>query len=212
MLVGGTGREPWVAQGSLYDGFDATDTDPIAGWTTLGSPDTVSTNTDEDSILKVAETGAGSNNVVGIYKSWSPSAGKFVETWLTDRVFKDSASSYVGMFVGEAGGAGKLLLMGIGRYGSAWDDKFVNFLYPNRTTYGSEPASITGPWRPPFGIRMVYNSSSSVDVFLSHGGGGWIKLAAAINPGFTIGIAGVGGDMSASGFSTEAYFDYFNDG
>src|SRR6187551_670640 len=63
MLVSGTGREPWGSQGSLFDGFDATDTDPIAGWTTLGSPDTVSTNTAEDSILKVAETGAGSNNV-----------------------------------------------------------------------------------------------------------------------------------------------------
>lgn len=198
-------------EGSLYDPFETADTDPISGYTTMGSPDVLDTHTNHPSQLYVKEQGAGAVNVVGLYKSWSPSAGKFVETWLTDAVFHPTTSSYVGLFIGEAGGAGKLTLTGIGRYGAVFDDKYILFQYNSRTSFASEPTSILGPWRPPLGLRIVYNSSTSLDFFISHGIG-WRKIFAALNPGYTIGIVGVGGDMSASGFSTEAWFDHLNDG
>jgi hypothetical protein len=204
-------RQP-DSQGGLYLPFDTTDTsDPVVGLTMLGSPDVFDSNSTAKSHLTVKETGSGAVNVVGGYMSWSPSAGQYVETWLTDAVLSASLSSYVGVFCGEAGGTGKLLLAGIGRYATAWDDKLVAFSYTNRTTFSGE-TSVTGPWRTPLGIRLVFNSSTSYDVLLSHGGVGWRKLIAGHNPGFTPAIAGLGGDMSANGFQTEAYFDYLNNG
>ena len=201
------------SQGGLYDPFDTTDTsDPVSGLTMLGSPDVFDANSTAKGHLVVKESGSGSVNIVGGYKTWSPSAGQYVETWLTDAVFHPSNSSYVGMFIGEAGGTGKFCLVGLGRYATAWDDKLIVFNYNSRTSFASEPASVTGPWRPPFGLRVVYNSSTSIDVYMSHGIG-WRKLVSAVNPGsFTPAIVGLGGDMSASSFTTEAYFDYLNNG
>jgi hypothetical protein len=206
--------DPMAARGSLYDGFDTTDTSPpIAPWTTLGSPDTLTANnTTSVSQLYVAESGAGSVNLAGAYQTWSPSNGNYVETWLTDFTLSSSLSSYVGIFVGEAGGTGKFSFLGIGRYAAAYDDRAVIFQYTSRTAFGSETGSVAGPWRGPVGLRLVYNSSTSMDYWLTTGGLGWRRLVTGTNIGFTVGIAGIGGDMSASSFTTEAWFEYFNNG
>lgn len=65
-------------------------------------------------------------------------------------------------------------------------------------------ANTRGPWY----IKVVVNSTTSVDSFVSTDGYAWVQIEAAFNPGFTIGSMGLG-VVEGSGPDMSAYVDFF---
>lgn len=202
--------------GSLWDSFDTTDTsDPMTGYTTLGSPAAHNINSFARSHYYLKAAAAASPSLDGIYRSWSPSDGDYVECWLTGHK-TDIANYIAGLFIGEAGGAGKIMSLHVTmNYNAIWDSHVGVFKYTNRTTFSSEPFASTNlrdiPHEGGIGLRWARESSSAFRFYLSWDGNLWLPHSATIDPAFTVGIVGLFCDTnSASGSGAEAIFDWLN--
>lgn len=206
-----------LTKGALFDGFDTTDTsDPITGWTTLGSGDISAhdTNSAAKSHYHIKKT-VTSGGLVGIYKSWSPSAGKAVSCRISDEVIRNT-NNVVGMFIAEAS-PGKIMTFMQGNYAAVLDRRLLSYDYTNRTTFAAENGAgglTTGaPYSLPLCLKMIWVSSTEIRLQFSQGGMGWINYFDSpwFDPGFTVGAAGLFVDTNASGTDVEGFFDWFND-
>lgn len=200
-----------MVQGSLYDPFD---TDTIGStWTAWGSP----TVHDIDSTIPgnyyIQEAAAAGVSLSGIFRTWTPTSnGDYVETWITDA--QAAHGNYVcGLFIGEAGGAGKVLTLFFNDGDTANIPELGSYRYNSRTSFN---ATLFGPiqnqLRPPFGLRIKRETGTTVfGFYFSQSGRLWTPISATFDPSMTVGIAGLFTDTNdATGIGIEAAFEYFN--
>jgi len=76
-------------------------------------------------------------------------------------------------------------------------------------TFGSQTSALLpNHWGPTY-LKVVVNSSTSVDTFASVDGWAWLPIETAFNPGFTPGVMGLACNEENSGGGQESYFDWF---
>ncbi len=178
------------------DEFDTTDTsDPMTGWTTLGSP-THDINSTRKSHYYLASS-AASVALQGIYKAMTPAFT--VTCKLNDYTITSTTAMRAGLMIAEAS-PGKLESISMSNNGA-----LLVTAWTNRTTFGSNPGSFTLGYLPTY-FRIVVHSSTNVDYQASIDGKIWTSILAARNPGFTVGAAGL--FINPLGSLTEAEFDW----
>lgn len=187
--IPGLSGSPDIPPGSPHaddDEFDATDTsDPMTGWTTLGTPTTHDINSTVLSHYYVKRNAAAGTKLDGIYKT--PPSFTWTATCKVSDASVHADFMKAGLFIVEAG-PGKIEALQVesnGSYGRPMVEA-----YTNRTTYASAPYGGPGGIGVPIYLRITARSSTDIDWLWSHNGLVWNKVVAARNPGFT--IAGVG--------------------
>jgi hypothetical protein len=204
------------AGGAFDDEFDTVDaTDPLTGWTTMGALTAHSTSSAAKSMY-YARSAAGGNLVNGIFKA-APTI-PFTVTMKIDNGVIGSNYQMGGLVLCVAGGAGALTFFGLnfdssGGYGTRG---LIVMKCSNPATFSS--LQHTGAFAysygadafvwPPVYLRIVVNSSSSVDYQYSRDGRYFNTQYAASNPGFTVGAVGIAVRPPNSGYATELYSDW----
>jgi len=173
---------------SYDDEFDTTDSsDPITGWTTLGSFTALTSNV-VPSHLRMYTSSSTSYNVNGIYKA-IPSMPFTVTAKLTDYLH-NANYQHIGIMLTEAS-PGKLFLYGpCSHTGHSFWTTFMYFVWNSRTSRSSTYSEPDGPYRKPY-IRLIVASSTDVTTQCSEDGLVWVTKSANVNPGFTIGNVGL---------------------
>jgi hypothetical protein len=199
-----------IPGGGSDDEFDTTDTsDPMTGWTTMGTPTTHDINSTLKSHYYLKLNSAAGEHYTGIYKAWSPSAGSKVTAKLAAALGSADFARAGVLFVSEAT-PGKIRSIGLLHSGITPQINVDSFTNP--TTYLTNTTAVAPNFLSrwdfvlPFYFRIVYNSSTSLDFQASINGIFWVTYVAAMNPAFTIGAVGLAVDNN--GGSAEAYFDW----
>ena len=208
--MAGSSDIPPASPGTLDDEFDTTDTsDPMTGWTTRQTPTTHNINSFLKSHYYVKRTAvATSAGHVGIEKNWTPSAGQYCSTKLTDCVIARSGNQ-VGAALWVTDGTKFEMIRVI------YDSTFNTLRVTAYNTVGAPTSDLAGIQAPdrqaqgPVWFRVRYNSSTSIDWLVSFGGIFYSPVLLARNPGFTISQVGIGLDTQNTALDGEAVFDYF---
>lgn len=190
------------------DEFDTTNSsNPITGWTAIGSLSSCNTNTTKKSHLYLNAASNAAYNLAGIYKAWSPSNGDTVTIKVSDRSWLGTFQK-VGVFVGEAT-PGKTFGMYIAHETNL---PFIpgtkQYSAPSGGSLTNNVAAPTGSSWFPFYLRIVYNSSTSIQGQISLGGHFWRAIATAVNVGFTVGSYGLVVSPENTSGSVEALIDW----
>jgi hypothetical protein len=201
-LAGSADREPSSPHAD-DDEFDSTDTDPITGWTTLGSPTTLNENTTALSRLYM-KANAAALGLHGIYKA-SPSMPFTVTAEMSDYV-STGGNARAQIAVLEAGGAGKILSFGFPGNNTRPSDLIVDF-WTNRTSYASTPVAIVFEPGARY-LRMIVTSSTNIQCQFSLDGTAWWNFGASLNPGLTVGAVGYVLEGHTSGQAAELVSDW----
>lgn len=195
------------AAGGSDDEFNTTDTsDPMTGWTTLGTPtahDINSTVKGHYYIKKSAAAGVGWH---GIYKA-VPGLPDTIITKIAALNGKNQFNT-AAIFFGESP-PGKMETIGI-RFSANQQCRVEHDSWTGPT--GTGAAITTGadmyPYAGPLWVKLVLTSSSSISVYLSTNGLLWLPFTIARNPGFTIGVAGLVVDCENASDDVEGLFDW----
>jgi hypothetical protein len=171
--------------GTNDDEFDTTDTsDPMTGWTTIGTPTTHNINSTIKSAYYVSKTAAAGIGVHGIRKA-SPSLPFTVTAQITPGVME--ANARAGLMVGVAT-PGQMISL-------SWDgtnstDTFIHIdQWTSPTVYQASVASATVGYYPY--LRIICTSSTAIQMQFSPNGYLWYDYAGSLNPGFTIASVGL---------------------
>ena len=183
------------------DEFDTTDTsDPMTGWTTLGTPTAHDINSTKRSHYYVKKA-AGSISLVGIYKAMSP---PFTVTACLSSWIMAEGNARAGVFVAVAS-PGKIVEIGRGSDDGA--TLYVD-IWSSPTAFSSVHGSTAARSRYRY-LRLVAASSTDLSALASQDGVLWEPIGTQnFNPSMTIGAAGLLIDPGASGIATEATFDW----
>lgn len=193
-----------VAGGS-DDEFNTTDTsDPMTGWTTLGSPTTHNINSAAKSHYYVKQSATASLSWVGIYKAKSPSFT--VVCKLSDSIFRANNAA-AGLFVGEST-PGKMLVLERGHFTTSNAGGIAFELFTNPTTYSTTYQNLTRYATGPIYLKLVVTSSTNISAYWSHGGLSWHVVETGRNPGFTVGSVGLCAKAENATYDQEAFFDW----
>lgn len=189
------------ASPSAYDDeFNTTDTtDPIGGWTTLGTSfDALNSNSDAASHLHMKKIAPGTFQVYGIYKT-APSVPYTVTCKVTDYQ-KLGGYAQAGLMITETS-PGKLFVFGpCSSSGLDW----VAGAWASRTSRSSAIES-----RPGLGwvqyMRMIITSGTNVTCQVSDNGLVWHTIHSSLNSGLTpanvgLFITGQDGNVLCEGF------------
>jgi hypothetical protein len=194
-----------TSAGSGDDEFDTTDTtDPITGWTTLGTLDGLNTNSTVKSHLYLKKSATASTRIDGIYKAKSPAFT--VTAKVSDHTVR-ATFSRVGIFIGEAT-PGKIETMGF-----VWANTTMQaevLAMTNPTTFSSTVSGtdVRVALQVPVFLRVVVTSSTDVTYQFSIGGTMWRSVVTSRNPGFTVGSAGLFVNPQNASNDVEATFDW----
>jgi hypothetical protein len=192
--------------GASDDEFDTTDTsDPMTGWTTLGTPTSHDINSTAKSHYYVKQNAGGAVNLVGIYKAKSPAFT--VTAKMTADTVLATAQGRAGLFIAEAA-PGKIESIGHYTVSGGVPVGVAVDVWTNRTTFSSTPATSLYQTGAHLYLQIVVTSSTNVTYKFSYNGLLWHVLASARNPGFTVGAAGLLIDPNSSGDPVEALFDW----
>ncbi len=190
--------------GGSDDEFDTTDTsDPMTGWTTMGSPTAHDINSTIKSHYYIKVNANAGTSFCGIYKAMSPAFT--VTTRVSDYT---SALNYnmVSLFVAEAS-PGKMWSISAQHSTIPFDIRTESWTGP---TSGSanvlDVAERFG--RPPIYFRIIVTSSTNVTFLYSCNGLIYVPVASAINVGFTVGAAGIAVQPISASNAMEAAFDW----
>jgi hypothetical protein len=178
------------------DEFDA-----LAGWTTLGSLDTLNVS-DFTSKVHIVKNTSGSR-IDGIYKA-APSVPFTVTCRISDALYELNYDYYGIMLLDDTPTAlftGGFFYVGGERY---WG----HYPWSNNTSRGagSEQSSV-GPQVRNY-IRMVVTSSTSVNLQASLGGLVWETFGTGVNPGLTVAKVGLFASGNGGSVKAEAAFDW----
>jgi hypothetical protein len=185
--------------GAIDKEFDSS----TLGGAAVGTPTTIDADTTAKGHLYINLAAAAGTHWSGRAWSWSPSNGHYVKAKLADyRIF--SNYNRVALFVGEAT-PGAMRLINVDA------ENRIATLSASSPTNASYITQLSGrdPWAPIY-FRIVYNSSTSLDLQFSRAGLTWTTVSAAVNPGFTVGSAGlvVSNEDGTSGHDVEAFWDW----
>lgn len=192
--------------GADDDEFDSTDTsDPMTGWTTLGTPTAHDINSTAKSHYYISKSATAGPAQHGIYKAKSPAFTMTAK--LADLTLNGNDNS-AGIFVGEAT-PGKMLIAGL-YFNSGVDPRrqILCQIWTNPTTYSSTVATIQGSHEAPIYLRVVATSSTNVSTYYSVNGFAWRLIASATNPSMTVASAGLFMLQNNATYDMAAYFDW----
>jgi hypothetical protein len=181
---------PPTSPGSGDDEFNTTDTsDPMTGWTTLGTPTTHNINSTFKSQYYVEKAAAAGVNLVGIYKAKSPAFT--VTCKLTGSIHVQDFMT-AGLFIGEAA-PGKMEIICLRNQGVTYFGQVMTLTATSPTgTLGIITAASGHYGHGPLYLRIVVVSSTDVTYYWSTNGYLFTRYGAANrNPGFTIGAVGL---------------------
>jgi hypothetical protein len=203
-ISGLQGSPDITVAGTNDDEFDTTDSsDPMTGWTTLGTPTSHDINSTVKSHYYVRQAATATLGIVGIYKA-IPAVPFTVTCKLSDADIQTNFN-LAGLFVAEAS-PGKIEALeflhtstGIG-YGVD--------AYTNRTTFASTPVAFTVGYDAPIYLRCIVTTTTSIGWYVSRGGLIWRKLVSGRNPGFTVGAVGLQVASQSATTDGEAVFDW----
>ncbi len=190
------------------DEFDQNAAGTPSGWTSFNSPDTLNTN-DIKSHVHIKKNANANPQWAGIYKT-NPSTPFTMTAKITDSYLR-SQWEKAGIFVGQTtpGSASNVLVIlgntyetGVGPRAAA--DKWTDY-----NTYGaSAGGTAVDRLGMPLYIRIVANSNTSLDFYVSRGGLIWIPIVTAYNPSITIATVGLAVSPENSSNAAEAFFDW----
>lgn len=197
------GDGPIAPSGGDDDEFDTPDaSDPMTGWTTLGTPTAHDIDTTAVSRYYVKQA-AGGSGWVGIYKA-VPSM-PFTVTALLSGTSAQAVYAAAGLFIGEST-PGKMEVL-------AWtkanqpDGPNLEY-FTNPTTYAGTTGN-TFQYRPrKMFFKMVVASSTDVSYYVSEDGFTWMLITASRNPGFTVAKVGLCVKAENGTYAVEAVFDW----
>lgn len=188
------------------DEFNTTDTsDPMTGWTTLGTPTAHDINSTFKSHYYVKKAAASGTNLTGIYKAipstpFTVTCKVSAATYLNTNYVRGGA-----LFVAETS-PGKVQAV------HPVYDSFARIAivaYTNPTTFASNTASTTETHGgSPYYLRIVCADTTHADYQFSHDGMVWYSLAGNVATGFTIGSVGLFVDPEQTSYAVEACFDW----
>lgn len=179
----------------------------LSGWTTLGSPDVIDANT-LASNLHISIASPGTFQIHGGYKA-APSMPFTVTAKLSD--YRVDANFQQQGFILAESSPGKIFFYGPIFQSSNGTPEMIVGNWASRTSRSSV-TEYGGTRHFPQYIRMVVNSSSSVDLYYSMKGLVWVPLATAYNPGFTIGNIGFGISGNDNNVPVELFVDWMRFG
>ena len=168
----------------------------LSGWTTLGSLNT-SNVTDFPSHWHVKKATIGLQ-IHGIYKA-APSTPFTVTAKFSDIMYAGNYNEY-GLALGDSTPTA-WWSMSLSVYPSPWS--IQNDVWTNNTSRSG--ATNYSQYDQPRYLRLIVNSSTSVDVRVSMNGLIWDPVVNALNPGFA---SKVGIVVSANGVDAEAAVDW----
>jgi hypothetical protein len=207
VIIPGLAGSPDIrAGGADDDEFDTTDTsDPMSGWTTLGTPTAHDMNSTWLSHYYVTKA-PGGVSLTGIYKA-IPSMPFTVTAKLAGDNNSADVQSRAALFVAEAT-PGKVVT--VGKYGLSSMGLAAD-IWASPTSYTSQHGVVTptGPPGSPVYLRIIVTSSTDVTFQWSVNGKIWFTLGtASMNPSMTIGSVGLCLDPQSSGATIAAAFDW----
>jgi hypothetical protein len=193
-----------VDAGTNDDEFNTTDvSDPMTGWTTLGTPTSHTINSTVKGHYYVRQAATATLGLVGIYKAIP--ATPFTVTCKISDADLQSNFNLAGLFVAEAS-PGKIEQLEVIRSNSGIGPGVDN--YTNRTTLNNTPvAQVVGPDTPIY-FRCVVTTTTSIGWYISRNGMVWRQLITGRNPGFTVGSVGVAVAAQSATTDGEAAFDW----
>lgn len=210
IIIPGLNASPdkYVGGGS-DDDFDSTDTtDPITGWTTIGTPTTLDTNSTAKSHLYIKKNGGPTSmEMHGIYKAASPAFT--VVTKLSAHVLTADFGR-AGLFISTSSPGACVTLDMNYASGNGVVDVVAGSSPTNFTTIVGTVTLNALARLLPMWFKIVAASSSNVTFQYSGNGLLWYTLASAYNPGFTIGSVGFFCSPQNGSASAEALFDYYH--
>lgn len=195
--------------GTNDDEFDTTDTsDPMTGWTTLGTPTAHDINNTVKSHYYLQKSAASGDVAYGIYKACPTIPFTMTAKLAAANITANFNSA--GIFVAEAA-PGKLLTFAMvhnsSAFGTAPNIGAHVDLWTNRTTYGSNVTTKQGPDAPIY-LRIVVTSSSNIAFYYSKDGMVWRLLQSGYNPSFTVGAVGLHVNANNASAGVEALYDW----
>ncbi len=204
VIPGLAGSPDIPAGGGSDDEFDATDTsDPMTGWTTLGTPTAHDINSTVKSHYYVKLNATAGEHLTGIYKA-SPSTPFAMKAKLTAANIQANYNG-AGIFIAEAS-PGKIDALNCS-YNEGYKINLTQWSSPTGSA-GSVANAVQPGGIMPVYFLIVAASSTDVSYYWSPDGILWRTVAVARNPGFTIGAVGLYVNPVNSTYHIEAAFDW----
>lgn len=201
-LAGDPDRAPSSANANDHE-FDSS----TIGGTALGSPTTIDADTTVPSHLYIKKAAGTGENLTGRYWSYTPTNGDIIVAKLSDHTIRaDFASCGVGVAEATPGKVEAALLLHIAASGT-WRADATQWSGPTGTSTGIANTSEFRNTHPVW-LAIRYNSSTSLDYFVSFGGHLWRTITSAHNPSFTVGAICLFVNPVNASNDIEAVFDY----
>jgi hypothetical protein len=170
------------------------DTDPVAGWTTLGTVTTFDRDTTFADSLYLAVPGNANTRVDGAYKSHALADGEAFVARIDGDTIRDQYNR-VGIFIGVASASGRIDTLAV--VYSSGNRQIEGLAMTNATTlstgFGS-PTAVPASSSSPFYLAIRRNSSTSYDYLIGRAGAlgiNWHTYATARDPSFTQAVCGI---------------------
>lgn len=190
--------------GGNDDEFGTTDTsDPMTGWTTLGTPTAHDINSTVKSHYYVRKSAVAGVSFVGIYKT--PPSTPFTVTCKVSDAYVRADFNKASLIIAAAP-PGKVEALSFGHNSGV--DRISVDAYTNPTTFSSTIVSAFQVGGCPIYLRCIVTSSTSIEWLYSEAGLIWRSLIASRNPGFTIGAVGLAIGSENATHKGEAVFDW----
>lgn len=203
VIPGMNGSADIKSAGVNDDEFDTV----LTGWTLLNAPNIAVSNSDLASHLHLKANANANQALKGIYKA-SPSIPFTVSCKITD-CYARQANNKAGLILANAGLTAFASLMFI--CNDAGTGSPANSLMPVNFTWSSltAPSALTtiNCGVSAGYLRMVVNSSTSVDCYYSINGLIW-RFITNFNPGITVANVGLGVDSGHATYPGEMFVDW----
>lgn len=193
--------------GGNDDEFDVTDTsDPMTGWTTLGTVTSHNINSTVKSHYRLSKAAVSGVDWSGIYKA-CPSMPFTVTAKMTGVIGRDTWNSAGLMIATATPGALETLT---GRHSGTNTVRFEHDSWTGPTGTGAGiTIGGTATWPlPPAYLRCVVTSSTALQYYVSLNGSIWAPFGGSRNPGFTVGSVGLVAECENATYGVEAIFDW----
>lgn len=191
--------------GANDDEFDTTDTtDPMTGWTTLGTP-THDINSTAKSHYRVSAAAIASRTMQGIYKA-CPSL-PFTMTAKMTGANPRATFNTAGIWIAEAT-PGKLEGITLRTQSGNYIGLIGSYSMTTPTGTAAIVTNTNIAHSTPIYLRIVVTSSTVVEYWYSGNGLIWTPVTTARNPGFTVGAVALAVMSESGAFGIEAIFDW----
>lgn len=210
IVIPGLAGSPDIAAGGADDDeFDQNTSGTPSGWTSMGSPTAMDTNTAK-SHLHIQHNADAASSLRGVYKAYTPSFPFTVTAKVTGANAMRGSFNAFGLYVAEAS-PGKLA--GIEHICNtaaiAWPRLVFRRLYSTSPTAPSSETRLD--WRDakdPVYLRIVATDADTLAFKFSYDGLVWITVESAYDPNFTIGAIALAISSESATYGMEAFFDW----